>query len=502
MAQATGIREALSDSGVLSDLPTLPTVGLEILRLSRDPDASIEDLGNAISRDPALSVRVVSMANSPAYLRREPVSTVNDAAMVLGRQAISIVALSFSLAQGLERTGSPAGLDLDLLWRRSLTTAAVARHVARTVAKPRTEEAFLAGLLSNLGKMVLAQKMAADYGPIVDAAGGWPNLAEEEAGLGWTSLDITLAVLREWNMAAGLVDAIEHGVDPNRAEGDVGELAPVIGLAIAADASINDSGDPAGHQLVEERFGAMFGSDESVLDGLDDALAEASEMLDIPLPEGISGDDLLAQAREGMLAATLSVATENTHQAQRLEHLERENTELAERATTDGLTDLPNRRSFDDAVAREAGRRNRGKVPGALGIVMLDIDHFKNLNDTYGHAFGDEVLRGVAKAMHSVVRAEETLHRYGGEEFVLLSPSAAPKDLEIVGDRLRAVVEGLEFDFDGQSVQVTISAGGACAEDVIDVDDAQLLIQKADTLLYRAKKRGRNRVEVSQDDTL
>ena len=133
---------------------------------------------------------------------------------------------------------------------------------------------------------------------------------------------------------------------------------------------------------------------------------------------------------------------------------------------------------------------------------MFDIDHFKNLNDTYGHQFGDEVLREVAQAMNAVVRSEEILHRYGGEEFVLLAPSCNAKGLTIVGERLRAIVEGLELEYDGQPVPVTISAGAACATDVVDEEDGKLLIQKADSLLYRAKKRGRNRIEVSSEEQL
>lgn len=504
MAETIGIRSSLGASGVLADLPTLPTVGVEILRLSRDPEASIDDLTQAIQRDPALSVRVVSMANSTAYMRREPAASVHDAAMVLGRQAISIVALSFSLAKGLQRTGSPAGLDLDQFWRRSLTTAAIARHLARSMYRGKTEEAFLAGLLCNLGKLVLAQKMPDLYRPIVASEDGWPSLRTEEQQLGWTSLDVTLAVLREWNMAESVVEAIECGMDPARAaiSARFSELARVIGLAAAADASMHAIDDMTSHQLVEDRFHALFGDDETVLHGLDAALAEASQMMDIPLPEGVNGDDLLAQARERLFAATLSVATENSSQARRLEDLERENTKLSERATTDVLTGLPNRRSFDEAIEREAGRRHRGPAGGALGVIMLDIDHFKRINDTYGHAFGDEVLHTVAQAMQKVVRTEETLHRYGGEEFVLLAPSCNAKALTSVSERLRQTVEALRLDFDGRPVQVTVSAGGGCATDVVDGKDAKLLLQKADSLLYRAKKNGRNRTEVSSEETL
>lgn len=505
MQQVDAVPQNLRDSGLLANLPTLPGVGFEIVRLSKDPDSSIDDLAAVIQRDPALSVRLVTMANSPAYLRREPVTSVKDAALLMGRQTISLVALSFSLAGGMDRTGSPSGLDLELYWRRSLTVAAVARHVARNVCRAHSETAFLAGLLAHLGKMVLAQNVGPQYRPVVEAAGGWPSLRDERDGLGWDSLDVTLAVLREWGLPEEVAGTIESGLDEDRVVSDgaaVAELTPVLALAAAADTSLNDPSNPDGHALVEARAQLMFGDDHSVFEGLDDALAEAGELLDIRLPGDTNADDLVAQARQRMVEATMAVATQNQQQAQRLEDLQRQNTELEAQAATDGLTGLPNRRTFDESLARECSRRGRGTVAAALGIVMIDIDHFKNVNDTYGHAFGDEVLVAVARAMEAVVRNDETIHRYGGEEFVLLAPSCDPAGLEVVGERLRSTVEDLELSHDGEPVPVTISVGAACATDAVDERDGGLLVQKADGLLYRAKKGGRNRVEVSRDTIL
>jgi diguanylate cyclase (GGDEF)-like protein len=496
-------RPSLDDTQVLADLPTLSAVGFEILRVSRDPDATIDDLSQVIQRDPALSLRVTSLANSPAYLRREPVTTVKDAALLLGRQAVSIVALSFSIAGSLDRTGCPAGLNLEHYWQRSLTTATIARHLQRAVAPAQAEQAFLAGLLAHIGKLVLAQKATSFYGDVVERAGGWPSLALEEELLGWTSLEVTLAVLREWNIAEELVSAIEFGVDPSRrpAAERMAELAEVIALAIAADTSLHDPDNIEGHRLLEARFTAVF-EDEQVFTGLDQALAEASQMMDITLPDDLRADDLLTQARQGMLAATLSMATENYSQSQRIEDVERENRELAERASSDGLTGLPNRRTFDEAVTREAARRACGGVAGAFGLMMLDLDHFKALNDTYGHAFGDEVLRQVARAMESAVRQDEVLYRYGGEEFVLLAPSCDRDGLAVAGERLRRVVEGLELSCDGRPVSVTLSGGAACAAAVQTVEDAAIVMERADVMLYRAKKEGRNRVMVSGESEI
>jgi diguanylate cyclase (GGDEF)-like protein len=164
--------------------------------------------------------------------------------------------------------------------------------------------------------------------------------------------------------------------------------------------------------------------------------------------------------------------------------------EAAERgAKIDVLTGLPNRRYFDEALGMERPRR---RTDDSLGILMIDIDHFKILNDRFGHATGDQVLRAVAGAIAQTVRTDDTPARYGGEEFaVLLRRTSAAQAVE-VGERIRRAVVRLHPAGLGIDEPVTVSVGVAVAEPGQAADPR--LVERADQALYRAKRQGRDRV--------
>jgi len=158
------------------------------------------------------------------------------------------------------------------------------------------------------------------------------------------------------------------------------------------------------------------------------------------------------------------------------------------RASTDALTGLPNRRYFDEFVGLLAQRRRAGD---AVGILMVDIDRFKALNDAHGHATGDAVLRAVGGAIVGAVREDDVPARFGGEEFVVLLRNPGTGVAVEVGERIRAAVRGLDLGRLGVP-EVSVSVGVAVAA---GPDDAvATLIETADRALYRAKRAGRDRV--------
>ncbi|HEY5628465.1 MAG TPA: GGDEF domain-containing protein, partial [Candidatus Limnocylindrales bacterium] len=158
------------------------------------------------------------------------------------------------------------------------------------------------------------------------------------------------------------------------------------------------------------------------------------------------------------------------------------------RATTDALTGLPNRRYFDEYLGLLARRR---RAEDRVGVLMVDIDRFKKLNDTYGHAVGDHVLREVAQAIVSAVREGDVPARYGGEEFVVLLRNPGERIAVEVGERVRRAVGDLDLRRLGVA-GVSVSVGVAVA----DRPDVELeeVIEEADRALYRAKRAGRDRV--------
>jgi two-component system cell cycle response regulator len=164
--------------------------------------------------------------------------------------------------------------------------------------------------------------------------------------------------------------------------------------------------------------------------------------------------------------------------------------EIYRLTTVDGLTQISNKRFFMESLEREIARAHR--YQRAMSLVMFDIDHFKRINDTYGHLAGDYVLKQLASAVKQKIRREDLFARYGGEEFAIILPEIPLAPALTFAEKIRQVVEEHEFRFENTSIDVTISMGVAIAdEDVRDVDE---LIKRSDERLYAAKAAGRNRV--------
>lgn len=168
------------------------------------------------------------------------------------------------------------------------------------------------------------------------------------------------------------------------------------------------------------------------------------------------------------------------------------NKQLLLLATQDPLTGILNRRCFIEKAEGELERLHRN--PGVLSLLLLDIDHFKSINDTYGHAAGDEIIRTVARRIESQLRTTDVLARYGGEEFVVLLPSTSITQAQTLAERLRACIADEQIPFENGSTRVTISLGVAESN---GSEKLQYILGEADAALYRAKGAGRNRVSLA-----
>jgi diguanylate cyclase (GGDEF)-like protein len=162
---------------------------------------------------------------------------------------------------------------------------------------------------------------------------------------------------------------------------------------------------------------------------------------------------------------------------------------LQEYANRDGLTGIANRRFFEARLRDEFIRWQR--YGGDMSMLLFDLDHFKKINDQFGHGAGDTVLRVIAQRVAGVVRAQDTFGRFGGEEFALLLPCTPLEDAMRVAEKIRLVIEQTPLELIGTSVPVTVSLGGAAARDGVPAYD--VLINEADAALYSAKRQGRNR---------
>ncbi len=165
--------------------------------------------------------------------------------------------------------------------------------------------------------------------------------------------------------------------------------------------------------------------------------------------------------------------------------------QLQKEALLDSLTELGNRRYFDATLYGRLKQQERYKT--AFGMLFLDIDKFKAVNDTYGHATGDRVLVMIARTLQNNVRPFDMVSRIGGEEFTVIMDKIEPGHLQERADKLRLLVEKSEIYADGQRITVTVSIGATLS---LPPDTAASILKRADSLMYEAKKNGRNRVVV------
>ncbi len=239
---------------------------------------------------------------------------------------------------------------------------------------------------------------------------------------------------------------------------------------------------------LEKAFALAFKLEFYLLHPVFEQLLQYRQNLSEGIGEQIGYDRHVNLLFEGLYEHDL-VTMELELLGETLHRLWQENRKMAILSNTDELTGVLNRRGLFNAM-RHLGHlaQRNGNI---AGVLMMDIDHFKQINDTYGHQYGDRVLKYVAATIRSDIRASDVVGRYGGEEFLVFLSMIAPDALKDVAEKIRLSVAG----GNGAQQPVTISIGGAAGRIGKQVDQSlQLLIQVADKNLYRAKAEGRNRI--------
>jgi diguanylate cyclase (GGDEF)-like protein len=237
--------------------------------------------------------------------------------------------------------------------------------------------------------------------------------------------------------------------------------------------------------------GALFFFVEEVfitrIAGVSSEVAKVTVSGDLSLRLNTTGNDeisTLARTVNSMLAA-IQKAKAELLQAQE---------SLRFHAEHDALTGVLNRRAIRDSLRKELARCRREK--NTLGVILADVDHFKKVNDHYGHAAGDSVLVTVVQRISSTLRSYDAVGRYGGEEFLIVAPGCDLALAQKLAERIRCAISDEPVDLGNESAKVTVSLGVilGTAE-----SDPEFLVEQADTAMYRAKRNGRNRVELGSD---
>lgn len=480
-------------AGAFGVLPTLAPVAAELLRLADDERASLEDIAEVIGRDPALAGQLLRVANSAVFGMGGRTTSLARAASILGLRTVKLLSLSFSVVTRPDAADAGA----TLVWRHTLATSAVARAISARRTPRLADECFVAGLLGNLGRLALAEHPA--YAEAAHGAPVWLDTTDELAAVGCTSDEVTARILDNWGLPPVLGDAIRHRSEPHAASDAAAVIATVLDVATAAARLVVAGPDHAGHALEDYRRAAArhlsltAKEADALLVDAAPALEEIAAMFRSENPHDVPLDVLLLRAKDGLARLSLATVAALSREQHRTEELESENRRLAAEAATDALTALPNRRAYEDFMARTIAARARHTSPAALGLLMIDLDRFKSVNDTHGHRVGDSVLRlmGAMLALHT--RRDEFTARIGGEEFAVVIPLVDAAEIALAAERFRQAIAGEPMQTPAGPLRITASVGAAWLDDTAP-QAAQRLYDAADAALHEAKITGRDRV--------
>ncbi|MBU0664048.1 MAG: GGDEF domain-containing protein [Proteobacteria bacterium] len=487
-------------------LPSPPVIALRILEAVKKGDASFGELAQIILADPALTAKILKVANSSFYSMPNTVNTIEKALSVLGMNVTKNIALSFVIAK--EMTGSESeGFNFGYFWKRAVTTA-VAAELLASLLRYKNEDLFVSALLQDIGMLVVYLCRPNEYRQVLDEKRVTEAsvLGSERKIFGFDHQEVGAKLLTVWDLPKSISTIIRyhHASDcPKgvRMQVDIMRWSNMLSSIYYGSRSVEKV------QRLKAEICPSFRVNADDIDTLIDSVAKKSieilSFFEIDPGEMKPFSHMLQEANEELRRINLSyeqVVMQAKQARKKAEDLAAElleaNSKLRVLAFRDGLTDLYNYRYFQELMERETNRAARYHLP--LSLMLFDIDRFKEVNDTYGHSAGDQVLRCLAKLVTATLRTSDIIARYGGEEFAVILPMTDLAGCRVFAERLRRQVEEMEAVVAGNSIRVTISLGlTSCGAEMTSVDKLQM-INAADAAMYQAKQNGRNRVEVKE----
>ncbi len=484
-------------------LPSPPAIALKILQAVRKDENSFEELAGIISVDPALSVRILKIANSSLYGFPRPVDSLAQATALIGTEALKNIALSFVIVQDFQDVPQ-GGFDLDLFWRRAVTAAVAAEVLGRKIGS-NGQDLFVSSLLQDIGVLIFFLSSPNKYTMVLDdkrlGAGTLCDMEKEQFGHDHTEIGYHL--LTSWMLPPSICGPIRahHSMG---LENEYLQEAKILSFADKISSMYHGLHSNSKfvdiHAGLAEEWGCTSEEVDALIDSIGERAREVMELFSIDPGEIKPFTQIMQEANDELrrlnfsyeqIVLELKQAKLNAEQL--AAELKKANESLRELALRDGLTGLYNHRYFQEVLEAELSRASRYGHP--LSLLFIDIDYFKKVNDTYGHPAGDSILCAVSRLLVKLVRHSDIVARYGGEEFAVIMPETDSRGARVIAQRLRRGIGQEQITYRESSISITISIGLATTDGRNPVMERKKLIESSDRALYRAKQNGRNRVE-------
>lgn len=465
-------------------LPSIPAVAIKVIELANDPYTDLIQICNQISYDPALSAKIIKAANSPLYKSRRAPENVRQAISMLGTYAAIMIALSFSLTSSLMKQSGSENSSTSYFWRRTILSALASRALGERIGYKTPDDLFLAGLLQDIGVLAFDAMMPEEYAHIFATANNHDELLlAERAAFGSGHDEVGYELLKRWKLPDYIaMSCLASHSQPGPATSESVITGCIAVSGYIADYLLNPK-DQRALSAAVDAAGRWLDLDNAALTEIIEimkiGLHPVEELFEVNIIHPAELNGIVAEARELL----------EMHTFLRMRDLE-------ERSQRDALTGAYNRGFFDNALQREFDLSNRQGLP--FTVAMIDIDHFKNINDKYGHQVGDAILVAVVREIFGQIRQDDIFARYGGEEFAVILPGtsllSSAKLLVRLKDSISAITHPCE---DGSEIKVTVSIGVVSNMDGGERFEHQAdLVKAADQALYAAKHAGRNQIVV------
>lgn len=499
------ILEAVQKGG---EIPTTAPVMRKLLEISKKGD-QLEEWVGVVKNDVALTTRLLRAVNSPTQSEEEVVS-VEKMISKIPQSNLKGLLLSVKFlddTSALVSGENEAHFLLGWLWERNMCLAMAAEVIAQRAGVSHPEEYRTFALLTHLGTLFLFHNFITPYRFVIDQwrSGAGRLIDIEEDLLGLNHLVVTHQLVKSWNLGTRL-EAVFRALTEGRTD-QVAEIdLSLLNLSETCTSILFENNNSSGFERGVVETSRILGIDRSAFTDLLQAitLKADSEMMRFTLQSGrgIPYVELLTAINRELGRATLSyeqmvreleLAMKKTEELAK--RLEEANRKLREAASVDPLTKVYNRRYFEEFLNWNFQRAQRYGT--TLGCLMVDIDHFKKVNDRFGHLTGDRVLQGVAATLKTKLRSTDIVARYGGEEFVILLPETSPSSIGIIAQKINYSIRELTFSVDGGDLlKVTVSVGYAYYHPQMtpEITEPSLLVKVADTYMYQAKTNGRDRI--------
>jgi len=471
-------------------LPTLPGVAMKILRAMGRDTPDIREISEIISLDAPLSAKVLKMVNSPFYGLSNKITSVHQAMVYLGLNTVKNLALSFSLLRTFEHKNK-SSFDYVQFSKDSLVGAIAAKLIAEKTNRQHGENAFFLGLLQNIGLPIMAESMPVQYEEVImKTKSNSASLHEVESQLlGLNHMEVGEYVTHAWGLPAKLTVPIGAHHIPGRltsGSDDIESLTKTLHLSSLYINLFNGSDPKVNYAEIENCIRAYelnsFMNNSATVKEITEGIKNLFPIFEIKIDEK-KYIDIIEAARYESEKLSSDLLNQVQSQSECLE-------QLKQQVGLDSMTQLYNHDRFMEILHQEISRATRYKTP--LSIIIADVDHFKSVNDFFGHQAGDYALKCVSSHLKKLLRDSDHIARYGGEEFGIILPMTTLKEAIQAAERLRKSIESEKIVYREKSISVTMSFGIALLENnrQIDVDG---LIKMADEALYDAKNTGRNR---------